>query len=182
VAAHDEVERDLALADARLPEQQDADAEHVEQHAVHRRLRGEDVLEVRLDALDERRGEVARAEHRRAGLLGGRDQLRRRLEPLRHDEARHVRGEEPAQHVDGALARERGEVGELGVAEDLHALLVQVLGEPGEDEPGLLDARRRDAAREPLLARHEREPKVELLVVEQGPDADGVHRVRSLTR
>ena len=53
VAAHDEVERNLALADAGLAEEQDADAEHVEQHAVHRGLRGEDVLEVVLDALDE---------------------------------------------------------------------------------------------------------------------------------
>ena len=34
VAAHDQVERGLALADAALAEQQHADAEHVDQHAV----------------------------------------------------------------------------------------------------------------------------------------------------
>ena len=36
VPAHDEVQRDLALADARLAEEQDPHAEDVEQHAVHR--------------------------------------------------------------------------------------------------------------------------------------------------
>ena len=46
VAAHDQVERRLALADAALAEQQDADAEHVDQHAVDRRRRRQLLLEV----------------------------------------------------------------------------------------------------------------------------------------
>ena len=165
VAAHDEVERDLALADAGLAEQQDADPEDVEQHAVHRGLH----------RLDEVRGEVRRAQERHAGVLGRGDHLRRRVEPLRHDEARDVLREERVQHVDRALARERREVADLGVAEHLHPLLVQVLGEPGEHEPRLLDAGRADPAREPLLARDERQPEIEFLVVEERPDADRVH-------
>ena len=47
-----------------------------------------------------------------------------------------------------STARSRGRVAEvahLGVAEDLHPLLVEVLGEAGEHEPRLLDARRADS-------------------------------------
>ena len=77
--------------------------------------------------------------------------------------------EEAPQHLDGALARERREVAHLGVAEDLHPLLVQVLGEAGEHEARLLDAGRADPAGEPLPARDEREPEVELRCRRGGP-------------
>ena len=118
---------------------------------------------------------------RRSGtprLVGGGAHLRRQLEPLRHHETGDVRGEEAPQDVDRALARQRPQVAHLGVAEHLDPLAVEVLGEAGQHQPRLLDPGGADAAREPLLARDEGEPEVELLVVEEGPDADRVHRGR----
>ena len=52
VAADDQVERALALADAALADQQHAEPEHVEQHAVHDRPLGERVLENRRELGD----------------------------------------------------------------------------------------------------------------------------------
>jgi hypothetical protein len=48
VPTHHQIEGDLALADPRLAQQQHADAEHVDQHAVKVPRRGEGLFEERL--------------------------------------------------------------------------------------------------------------------------------------
>ena len=96
VAAHDQVEGDLALADAALAEQEDADAEDVEQHAVHGGAGGELLLEEALDPLDEGGGEVRGAEDRHAGLLAGGHHVGGDLDVLRDHQAGHLLGEEGA--------------------------------------------------------------------------------------
>ena len=53
MAAHDEIERGFALADATLADHQHTDAEHVDQHAVNLRVRRQLVLQPMCDLVDE---------------------------------------------------------------------------------------------------------------------------------
>ena len=153
VAAHDQVEGDLALADARLAEQQDADAEDVEQHPVHRGLGGEDVLQVGLHRVDEGRGEVGGAQQRHR-----RPPRRRRSSrpatssPLVTTRQAMSSSKKRGRHLGLPLRREGAEVAHLGVAEDLDPLPVQVVGEAGQRQAGLLDAGGGDAAVQAPLA------------------------------
>ena len=62
------------------------------------------------------------------------------------------------EHLALALLGQCREVAHLGVAEDLHPLRMQVLGEAGERQARLLDARGGDGAMPPTLAGHEGEP------------------------
>ena len=62
VAAHDEIERDLALADAALAEQQDAQAVDLDQDPVQPHVRRQTLLEPRRHAPDELRAAERRGQ------------------------------------------------------------------------------------------------------------------------
>ena len=94
VSAHDELERALALADAALSEQQNADAEHVDQHAVQLRLRRESVVENGVQGVDRPARSRVGHEERRARRLGRRDEGARRLLSAGDDDARETEREE----------------------------------------------------------------------------------------
>ena len=64
VAAVDEVQRALRLADAALPHDQDAQAEHVDEHGVEVQAQGQPLLEERGERLDEGRRLRGRREDR----------------------------------------------------------------------------------------------------------------------
>src|SRR5438105_5008873 len=175
VPAGDQVERQLALADSALPQDEHADADHVDEHAVHRRAGGERFLEEALHVVDERAGEVAGAQERDARVV--------RLaldhvvdgQVLGDDEAGDRQPEEIA-HARLRFARlERREVAHLRIAEHLQAVLVDVLGESAQREPRLLDARADHAAIETALPGEKLQPQVEILVLQKRFDLDGVH-------
>src|ERR1700749_2113182 len=124
VAARDEVERALGLADARVAFDQHAEAVQVQKYAVARLARRERVFEVFGHFRDGRGTDERRLHEReRRGLcrlrkLGGRHQ------PLRHEHARNL---VEFQTRDGLapLARSQlAEVLQLALAGDLHAPLV----------------------------------------------------------
>ena len=176
VAAHDEVERDLALADARLA--RGAGCPRRTRRGAPRASRSEAVstssrqfwmFSMKVEDRCEVRSSGTPASSAAAPISGG---ISRSFVTTRQA---IVRAEEGPQRLDLAIPRHRLEVAHLGVAEDLHPLLVQVLGEAGEHQPGLLDSRRGEPPRESLLARDEGEAQVESLVVEERPDADRVH-------
>ena len=52
VAAQDQLDRTFALADAALAEKEQADTEHVDEHAVERRRRRELLVEERVERVD----------------------------------------------------------------------------------------------------------------------------------
>src|SRR5207302_9023849 len=104
---------------------------------------------------------------------------------LGHQLAGDGQVEEIAHALHRRVVLEGGEIADLGVAEDLQAVLVDVLGETGEGEPRLLDARADHAAVEAAFAGEQLEAEVEIPVVEQLADLDGVHsrpRVTSLLK
>ena len=70
------------------------------------------------------------------------------------------------------LFGQRFQVTELGVAENLRALGVQVLGKPGQREARFLYSRVADLAREPFSASDQLELQVILVVVKQPRDGD----------
>src|SRR5216684_3706894 len=176
VAARHQVERQLALADAALPQDEDPDADHVDEDAVHRGAGGERLLQELLDVVDEGAGEVARSHERHAGVV------RLALDHVVDGQVlgHHQAGDgqpEQAAHAGLRLARlERGQVAHLGVAEDLKSVLVDVLGEAAQRQSRLLDARADHAPVETSFAGEQLEAEVEILVLEQRLDLDGVHR------
>src|SRR5688500_7930075 len=122
MAALDEVEHALGLADPALAHEQQPDAEDVGERAVKRRLRRELLLEPGLEPPVELVRLERRAEDGDAGALGGGGETRRQLLRLRHEDDGHREGEEG---VDDAMALGLGprrEVADLGLAEHLHAV------------------------------------------------------------
>ena len=175
MTARHQVQRQLALSNPALPQDEHADADHVDENAVHRRAGRERLLQELLDVVDEGAGQVTGAQERHAGVV--------RL-ALDHVVDRQVLGDDEAcdrqpeqtAHPRLLLARlERREIAHLRVAEDLQAVLVDVLGESAQREAGLLDARADHAAVEPALTGEELQPQVEIAVVEKRFDLDGVH-------
>ena len=87
VAAHDQVERALALADARLALDEHAETVEVEQHAVALLARGERLLKILGDGGDGGGADERRLDEREAGRLARLDQLGGRRQPLGDEDA-----------------------------------------------------------------------------------------------
>ncbi len=87
MAADDEVERALALADAALPHHQDAEAEDVEEHAMDHAPHRQVGLEAHSHPRDRDRRRQRRLEHGDAGPVRLVDQLGRRREGIGDDHA-----------------------------------------------------------------------------------------------
>ena len=78
VAARDQFERELALADGGVARDQHADLEHVEEDAVQRGDLAQLLLHVRAQHVDHVLAGLGRGEHRGAGAPGGLEQYRGR--------------------------------------------------------------------------------------------------------
>lgn len=144
VAALDELDGRLALADAALPEQQDALAVDLDKHAVAGDTGGE--LDVELP--DEPR-------HEGGGAVGGAQQrdlvfLRGGTHPVGH---LNVPGDDDSGglackvvvHAAGALLLvELVEEGKLALSEDLHPLVVEIIKKAGQLQPRPVDLGRGD--------------------------------------
>ena len=153
MALEHQVQRGLGLAHTAAPDQQQPHPEHVDEHAVDRRGGRQRILEAPGDARDEGRTHQRRAEDRDAVDLRNLHQTVRRLEPPRDGD-----GADPPAHVRAQILqrlhlRDRQQVVDLGEAEDLDAVAVDVLGEARQGQPGLLDPRARDAVVQAAPAR-----------------------------
>ena len=142
---------------------------------------GERLLQELLDVVDEGGGEVAAAQerHARVGGLALDPVVHRQV--LGHHQACDRELEEVADSLERLVMLERRQVADLGVAEDLQAVLVDVLGEAAEREPRLLDARAHHAPIEAVLAREQLETEIEVPILDQLLDLDRIHQPRSVT-
>src|SRR6478609_4290115 len=121
VAALDEIEYTLRLADAALADEQQPDAVDVSKRAMDRRLRGECVVEPGLDPIVELVGLQRRAQDRDVRPHRFLDDVGREREPLRDEDAGHRKAEELRDVLAARLLVEGEEVGDLCLAEHLHA-------------------------------------------------------------
>ena len=139
VAEADQLEGALALADAALPHHQHAEAEHVDEDAVARHARRQQVVEQRaqLGEGDRRRQRGAQQRHLR--LVGGLDQAIGRLETLGDDDAGVAAAEDLRdRRLPGVGVQARGEEAHFALPEDEHALGLQRRVEAGQRQPRLL--------------------------------------------
>ena len=113
-------------------------------------------------------------------LGGALHQVRRHFEALAHHDQRHLELEQPVDRLAHRLRRQRGQVGHLGLRQDLDALGKEVL-----DEPHQRHARPMDVADRDLGGRGQRlgqllELQFLLLVLEQAGRAQGLHGMGAL--
>ena len=173
VPAHDQIERALALADAALPGDQDAKAEHVDEHGVDGGPLGQRVLEQRAQLRDRRRRRQCRPQERQGGALRLHDELARRRQASGDDHTGQVVAErEPRRRRPGGRI-EPPEVANLALAEDEHSAVLEVLVKPGQRQTGLLHVRAGDRAPQAVGAGDEVEREAERLetALEEGPHA-----------
>jgi hypothetical protein len=178
VTGRHQVERHLALPDPALPEDEDAEAVHLDEVAVELRLGRQPLLEPRAGGADELARGQPRGEDRHAGLLGGVRQDRGRRRAVGdHEAGGRLRDAEDRRAR--VLRRERREIGHLTVAEDLDAVGLQLRQVAREREPRLLQPRQRDRTVEPTRSRHEPQLQARACRVEQLADRDGQYLASS---
>ena len=155
VAAVNEVERALALADAALAGDEHAEPEDVHQHGVDHRALGERVLEQRRQLRDRGRRDDRRLQHRQPRALGLDEQLVGRREAAGDHHAGKVERQREAQRLGAAGRLEALEIADLALAEDQDAARLEVLVKPRERQAGLLDVRAGDDAADAGRARQQ---------------------------
>ncbi len=158
VAAHHELERALALADAALAEQESPHPEDVDEHTVQLQARREAVVEDGVQRVDGPARARVGHEQRSPRRLRGGDERARRLAPSRHDDARQPEREEPARREAARLVAQRIQVRQLGLAEHLNARRDHALVMARQRQPVLLHPRMAQRAFEPRLARDPIQP------------------------
>src|SRR5207253_2620154 len=94
---------------------------------------------------------------------------------LGDDQAGDGRPEQPAHTRLRFAGLQRREIAHLGIAEDLQAILVDVLGESAERQSRLLDPPADHTPIESTLSGEKLQPQVEILVLQKRLDLDGVH-------
>jgi hypothetical protein len=120
VAARNQVECQLALADAARPGQQDADAEYLDEDAVQRQPGRQQVEQFEAQAVDQVVAGQRRGHQRDAGALGRVGDGVGRRQAVAHHHQHRCSGEQPFEHVAVGFGCQGVEVVHLGRAEDLH--------------------------------------------------------------
>ena len=147
VAADDQVERALALADAALPDHSTPSPEDVHQHAVERDARRQQIVE---DPAEPRhRVAACRSRVRSSGTLvrsAISDSAGGGVEALSDEDRRDVVRIEPAQGRVAGRGVERLEVADLALTEHQHAAAAHRGVEAGQRQAGLLRVGIGDAA------------------------------------
>ena len=173
MASHHELEGALALADTALAQQQHADLEDVDEHAVDTRPRRQSFIEQAVDRGD-RPGRSRLGEGQGGpGALGlfHQDQWRRCAAGHDHE------GElESKQLLDGPqllVARQALDVRHLRLAEDLDAGWDDAVRVADQRQTRLLDARVGDPTIEPGTARDHRHRVAELRILDQRSHRQG---------
>ncbi len=174
-----QVERALRFADRAPPGEHEPDSVHIHQRAVDHRLRGEDDVEIGGELMDERGGGLGGAENRHLLLIPELDRQVGDVEPLRHDDARDGELEQALDRLVARLIGERGQVPDLGLAEDLDALEEEVLLETGQDQARAVDVGDGDVIARLKRFGEDLEVQVLALVAVKLLDGQAIHR-RSL--
>src|SRR6185437_15970581 len=130
VAARDQLERELALADRRGAGDQHAELEHVEEHAVERRRLGEHALQVDAEDVDDVRRRRLRGDEGDAVLLAARNEMRRHRLAVADDDCGELAREQPVDRMPELVFGERIEPRRLGGTDDLHAKRVDQVHVP----------------------------------------------------
>jgi hypothetical protein len=156
-----QVERALALADAALAGDEDAEAEDVHEHGVHHGALGERILENRRQLGDRGRRDDGGFEQRDTRPLGLGRQLDRRNEAAGNQHARKIQRQREPQRGDPRGGVEAFEIADFTLAEDQHPARLEVFVEAGERQAGLLDVRAGDDAIEPVAAGEQFERQAE---------------------
>jgi hypothetical protein len=183
VAAYDQIERALALADAAVAGNQHAEAQNVDEHAVHDLADGQRVLQQRTDLGDGDRCGDGGTDQRHMVALAGGQQFRRRLPAAGDQHAGDVVRERRRQHADARRAVQAFEIPHLALAEDEDAARLQVFVETGEGEAGLLDVGTGDGALEAAAPaqQFQRQPDDVGPPLQQARDAERRRRDRHVT-
>jgi hypothetical protein len=127
MAARDQLEAELALAEPRFAGQQDAEAEDVHEHAVPRRPLGEVLRQVAADHVDHVPRGLLGDEKRDVGAVAEGDQAIRRHLPVGADQHRRVEGDDAGDAALGDICRLGIQVGDLAPADDLDPVRVDVV-------------------------------------------------------
>ena len=106
VPALDEGESALALADARVAEEERPEAADLEEDAVQSRARRERLLEKRGEAFDDDARHARRHEERDVAPAAEARENRTRVDPLRDDDAGHRKRREGIEALAGDARRE----------------------------------------------------------------------------
>ena len=159
MAADDQIERALALADAAVSDDQDAQPENVHQHAVHHLANGERIVEERGDLGDRNRRCNSRAQHWHSVRVGCREQIGRSPATAGDQHARNLVREHRAEHGHAGVVIEALEVTHLAFAEHEDPRRPKILMEASKREPGLLDMRAGDGSIEAAASAQEFERK-----------------------
>ncbi len=157
MAADDQIECALALADAALADDQHAEPEDVHQNSVNHHAFGQRILEQRRQLGNGGRRCHCRFEHRQVGALGLDRQLGRRRETAGDEHAGKVQRQRQAQRREARRRVEAFEIPDFTRAENQDAPRLEVFVEPGEREAGLLDVRTGDRSPETAGARQQLE-------------------------
>ena len=153
MAADDQIQRAFALPDAALADDEDAEAENVEQHAMQQLANDEAVLENGGDFRDGDRRRHQRAQHRKVAALGFEDDLAEHAKAAGDEDARHFVVLAYLAHRVGAIGGIQAlEVADLAVAEDEDASLPEIFVKTREREAGFLRVGAQDAAVEAAAA------------------------------
>src|SRR5690606_35162578 len=175
VAALDQVQHALALADAAPADEQQAHAVHVRERAVHGRGRREVLLEVQLGPPVQLARLERRAEERDLALPRGLDHHGRDVESLGHDHGRDVETEEGVDRPAELVLRQRRDEHDLGPAEDLDSAVGQPVGVAGENEAGAGQVGLLDDAVQPDVAGQQLEREALLVLLEEIADGQLLH-------
>ena len=132
VAALDELDGRLALADAAVAVDEDALAVDLDQHAVAGHAGGQGALEVGDQARDDIGRRVLRAEHGHVVFFRHLQAFRHRLEAAGEDQRRALVGQEMVKNDDPLLRRELLQVGRLHRAADVDAHRLIVVKKTGQ--------------------------------------------------
>ena len=153
MAALDELERRLALADAAVARDEHTLAEHLDEHTVLRQPRGEIARERGDEVGHELRRVLAHEKEVAVVLFGHLQALGKRVHPVADDETDDVVAHELLKAFAPLVGRERLEIRALDAADDLQPLGVKVVVKPGELQPRSVDVGGADLARGVVLRR-----------------------------
>ena len=176
VAARDELERELALADRGVAGDEDADLEHVEEDAVQRGDLAQLLLHVGPQHVDHVLAGLGRGEERSARTLGALRKDGGRRDAVGDDDAH---GLALADAERGRLARlglELLEIVDLAPPEHLGKQRMDEVQVPDEPDAGLVQHVAGEFARGAGLSRGPREPEALAALVKELLNAEPGHR------
>ena len=184
MSADHQVEGAFALADSALPHDEHAQAQDVQEDAMHHLADGEAIFQQRRQLADGGGRADVRRQQRDAGPFRLDHQIGRRREPASQQHTGDVAGKGSPQRLASSSGIEALDEANLALAVNQHASGMQILVESGQCEACLLDVRVGDVAAEAPRAGQQIEGETDRLGAGFQQTADGHgrnvrHEVRS---